>query len=170
MPHSRRIAFGGGCHWCTEAVFQHVSGVAHVDQGWASSADEPDRFSEAVVVHYDAREVGLEHLVRVHLHTHSSTSQHAMRGKYRSAVYGFSDSEMAEARAAIEKWQAEFERPIVTEVVRMGGFRQNTQRYQDYYRKNPEAPFCRRWIAPKLERVGEFESEKLESRRRDVPS
>ena len=145
-----KVAFGGGCHWCTEAVFQHVAGVRHVDQGWASSLDDPDWFSEAVVVHYDAREVSLQHLVRVHLHTHSCTSQHAMRGKYRSAVYGFSESEMAAARAAMDKWQAEFERPIVTEVVRMGGFRQNTQRYQDYYRKNPEAPFCRRWVAPKL--------------------
>ena len=108
------------------------------------------------MVHYSAREVSLEYLVRVHLHTHSSTSAHGMRGKYRSAVYGFSESETRAARAAIGKWQAEFERPIVTEAVRMGGFRQNTQRYQDYYKKNPEAPFCRRWVEPKLGVVEEI--------------
>ena len=144
------MAFGGGCHWCTEAVFQHVPGVSRVDQGWCSSRDAPERFSEGVIVHYDASAVALPELIAVHLHTHACTSAHALRGKYRSAVYCFSESELPGARAAVAVLQAEFERPILTEVVRMGGFRQNTQRYQDYYRKNPEAPFCRRWIAPKL--------------------
>ena len=151
-----RIGFGGGCHWCTEAVFQHVPGVTHVDQGWASDADDPERYSEAVLVDYDLEQVSLAHLVRVHLHTHSCTSDHPMRRKYRSAVYGFGESEMEAARAAIEKWRSDFDAPVLTEVLRLGGFRQNTERYRDYYRKDPEAPFCRRWVEPKLLTVKAF--------------
>ena len=150
MPDTPQIAFGGGCHWCTEAVFQVVPGVLDVRQGWCSGLDAPARFSEGVVVEYDARAVSLPQLVAVHLHTHACTSDHALRRKYRSAVYGFSESDIDVARAAIAELQSEFERPIVTEVVRMGGFRQNQDRYLDYYRKNPEAPFCERYIGPKL--------------------
>ena len=146
-----RIAFGGGCHWCTEAVFQQLRGVEHVDQGWASATDAPARYSEAVVVTFRPREIPLAALIQVHLHTHSCTSPHPMRGKYRSAVYGFGESQMAEARSVIAAAQADFERPIITEVVRFSGFRQNTSRYQDYYLRNPGAPFCERYISPKLE-------------------
>ena len=130
-----------------------MAGVTHVDQGWLSSAGEPDRFSEAVLVDFDPVIVGLGHLVEVHLHTHSCTAEHALRGRYRSAVYCFGDSQTAAARTAIGALQVDFERPIITEVVEVGAFRQNRERYRDYYRKHPDAPFCRRWIEPKLRRV-----------------
>ena len=101
VAHRRRAGFGGGCHWCTEAVFQVVPGVLDVRQGWCSGLDAPDRFSEGVVVAYDARAVSLPQLVAVHLHTHSCTADHPLRRKYRSAVYGFRDSDLEAARAAI---------------------------------------------------------------------
>ena len=148
-----RIGFGGGCHWCTEAVFQALRGVARVEQGWASALDAPERFSEAVIVYFDAREIPLDVLVAVHLHTHSCTSGHALRGRYRSAVYARDDAQAAAARAALEASRADFEAPVVTEVVRLGGFRQNEPRYRDYYRTDPTRPFCERYIAPKLAEV-----------------
>ena len=156
-PHtvrtSRSITLGGGCHWCTEAIFQALRGVAHVDQGWASALDDPARFSEAVRVHFDPALIPLAALVTVHLHIHSCTADHALRRKYRSAVYLESTRQRAAVEAAIAAAQTDFPEPILTEVIRRGGFRQNRERYLDYYRRRPEAPFCRRHIHPKLEEV-----------------
>jgi len=55
----KKIGFGGGCHWCTEAVFQHVEGVEKVEQGWIASVAPHDRLSEAVIVHFNTTKVKL---------------------------------------------------------------------------------------------------------------
>ncbi len=131
-------------------MFQQLRGVTQVDQGWASSIDEPGRFAEAVTVHFDAEAIPLAVLVDVHLRTHSCTSRHALREKYRSAVYCFGAGQIKEVRELLQAAQVNFEEPIVTEAVRFGAFRQNSERYQDYYLRQPEAPFCERYISPKL--------------------
>ena len=146
-----KVGFGGGCHWCTEAVFQQLQGVLQVDQGWASSTDAPSFFSEAVIVHFDPAVISLEVLTSLHLHTHSCTSRHALRTRYRSAVYGFGESQVQAVAKVLEALQADFDDPLVTEAVLFSAFRQNSERYQDYYQRQPEAPFCQRYISPKLE-------------------
>src|SRR3954451_12716902 len=88
-----KIGFGGGCHWCTEAVFLSLKGVEQVEQGWIASQPPYDAFSEAVVVTYDPLVITLTDLITIHLHTHASTSNHSMRQKYRSAVYWFDAEE-----------------------------------------------------------------------------
>ena len=84
-----KIAFGGGCHWCTEAVFQSLKGVEKVEQGFITSYDQNNTFSEAVIVDFNTEKIDLKTLVEIHLHTHKSTSNHSMRKKYRSAIYVF---------------------------------------------------------------------------------
>ena len=68
-----KIGFGGGCHWCTEAVFQFIEGVSKVEQGWISSVGDEEAYSEAVLLEVDTEQVSMESLVAIHLHTHSST-------------------------------------------------------------------------------------------------
>jgi len=89
MVYSSKIGFGGGCHWCTEAVFQSLKGVRSVAQGFIASTEKNSSFSEAVIVFYDAAIITLKDLIEIHLHTHNSTSNHRFRKKYRSAVYYF---------------------------------------------------------------------------------
>ncbi len=147
----RKIGLGGGCHWCTEAVFQAVDGVVKVEQGYIASEAPANIFSEAVVVHYLPKMVKLESLLEIHLHTHNSTSNHSFRKKYRSAVYCFSTEDEEAARIILEELQKGFEQELVTVILPFRKFKASREQIQDYYKKNPEAPFCRKYIKPKLE-------------------
>ena len=156
-----RIAFGGGCHWCTEAIFQALKGVTQVDQGWVNSthpnATTP---SEAVIVHFDPESISLNTLTEIHLFTHNATSNHSFREKYRSALYTFSDAQYQEAQSILKEKQKLFEKPLVTKVYPFGEFKLNDEQYLDYYKSNPDKPFCRVRIEPKwsvlLERYGDL--------------
>ncbi|WP_317040044.1 peptide-methionine (S)-S-oxide reductase [Flavobacterium tructae] len=98
------IGFGGGCHWCTEAVFDFFKGVTNVQQGWIKSEAPDDTFSEAVLVDFDSRIIPLEVLIEAHLITHSSTSNHSMREKYRSAIYFFDRNEAVQFQKYSKNW------------------------------------------------------------------
>ncbi|KAA6432670.1 peptide methionine sulfoxide reductase [Dyadobacter flavalbus] len=150
MPGINKIGLGGSCHWCTEAIFQSLKGVISVNQGWISSGDHPAEFSEAVVVEYNPDLITLETLVEIHLHTHSCTAEHSMRSKYRSAVYTFADKQAISAKRAIEQLRNDFENPVITKVIRFHSFRLNSEKYLDYYYNDPDKPFCRTFIDPKL--------------------
>lgn len=146
---------GGGCHWCTEAVFQTLKGVAHVDQGYIASQEATSSFSEGVVVTFEPDIIPLHRLIEVHLHTHHSTSDHSFREKYRSAVYYFDPEHRSEAAAALEDLQADFQEQIITQVLPFREFRPSRESLLDYYRSDPQKPFCRRYIHPKLELLRE---------------
>ena len=60
-----KIALGGGCHWCTEAVFQSLIGVHKVEQGFVASTDENTSFSEAVIVHFSPEAISLQTLIEI---------------------------------------------------------------------------------------------------------
>jgi peptide-methionine (S)-S-oxide reductase len=144
------IGFGGSCHWCTEAIFRSLKGVIGVKQGWISVESGLGDFSEAVIVEFDPKVISLETLIEIHLHTHSSTSVHSMRSKYRSAVYTFGEEQAKDARLAILSFQTDFSKAIVTQVLPFGHFRLNNEEYLDYYYRNPQKPFCKTFIDPKL--------------------
>jgi len=153
MARQTKIALGGGCHWCTEAVFQSLMGVTKVEQGFLASTDENKTFSEAVIVHFNAEIISLQTLIEVHLHTHKSSSTHSMRAKYRSAIYYFSLEQKTEAEVILNTFQPEFENKIITKVLPFSKFMPSREAIQNYYIKNPEKPFCERYINPKLKRL-----------------
>lgn len=146
----QKIAFGGSCHWCTEAVFQSLKGVEKVEQGFVASTNSNKSFSEAVIVHFDATCIDLKDLIEIHLYTHESTSHHSMRQKYRSAVYTFWEGQKTRAQMTLKILQPNFERPLITEVLPFHAFKPSDGQFTDYYYKNPEKPFCRNYIQPKL--------------------
>ncbi|MEP5612240.1 MAG: peptide-methionine (S)-S-oxide reductase [Cyclobacteriaceae bacterium] len=145
-----KIGFGGGCHWCTEAVFATLKGVTKVDQGWISSEPPHDSLSEAVLVHFDPSIIDLEVLIEIHLLTHASTSNHSMRGKYRSAIYSFSSND-DQAKQSLEGFSQHFDSPIITKVLPYSTFESSPEQYQDYFQKNQGKPFCETHITPKLQ-------------------
>ena len=157
-----RIAFGGGCHWCTEAVFQSLIGVAKVEQGWVASLHDNATFSEAVVVHYNEN-IDLKTLLHIHLLTHKSTSNHSMRNKYRSAVYYFSEHQKEESKLLLKAFQSKFSNKIITKVLAFHQFKPSTEEFQNYYLANPKKPFCQNYIDPKLKLLLQKFSSKIDT-------
>jgi len=146
----QKIGFGGGCHWCTEAVFQSLIGVTKVEQGFIASSDENDTFSEAVIVHFNSESISLKVLTEIHLHTHKSASNHSMRSKYRSAIYTFSIEQQKETETLLNKIKIEFEDKIITCILPFCNFKESDALFKNYYYKNPKKPFCETFINPKL--------------------
>ena len=150
MDRKAKIALGGGCHWCTEAVFQALRGVSMVEQGFVASTDKNDSFSEAVIIHFNTEVIALQTLIEIHLQTHNSTSAHSMRNKYRSAIYYFSVAQKTEAEKILNNLQLDFENKLITKVYAFSAFKASRKAIQNYYNNNPEKPFCKRFINPKL--------------------
>ncbi len=146
-----KIGLGGGCHWCTEAIFLSLKGVSKVEQGFIASVGKESDFSEAVIVHFDVTAIPLQTLVEVHLHTHKSTSNHSMRTKYRSAVYTYSEDQKEEAKQIIANLQADFKDMLITKVYPFNNFRHSEASFANYYYKNTDKPFCETYINPKLQ-------------------
>lgn len=150
MKALQKVALGGGCHWCTEAVFQSLKGVYRVEQGFVAPSHEKNMFSEGVIIHYDAEFISLKELITIHLHTHRSTKNHSMRSKYRSAIYAFSKDDITIAKNGIREAQEDFKEMVITKVLNFGTFRASQVQFQNYYYKNTQKPFCETHIAPKL--------------------
>ncbi|MDF1697512.1 MAG: peptide-methionine (S)-S-oxide reductase [Saprospiraceae bacterium] len=144
-----KIGLGGSCHWCTEAIFQSLKGVHRVEQGWISAKESP-ALSEAVIVHFDPNQINLKILIEIHLRTHSATSNHSLRTKYRSAVYVFDAIQHTESILILTELQPQFDKPLITQVLYFDSFKLNSENYLDYYYRNPEKPFCKNVIDPKL--------------------
>lgn len=159
-----KVGFGGSCHWCTEAIFQSLVGVSKVEQGWISSK-ESTSFSEAVIVHFNPHLISLKVLIEIHLHTHSCTSTHAMREKYRSAVYIYNERQKVIAKDSIANLRQDFELPIITQVLTFDAFKINKEEYLDYYYSNPEKAFCKNQIDPKLKKLISQFNEKIDRKK-----
>jgi len=149
----KRIGFGGGCHWCTEAVFQSLRGVSRVEQGFIRSEAPADGWSEAVIVSFDPSTLTINTLIEVHIRTHSATKAHSMRDKYRSAVYTFEEDQAEIAEQSLDRVRSDFDESLVTQVLPFVAFKSSDERFHNYYKTNPERPFCKRYIDPKLDHI-----------------
>ena len=162
MDTINKIGFGGSCHWCTEAIFQSLKGVIEVQQGWIASEGDASGFSEGVVVHFNTEIISLNTLIAIHLHTHSCTSAHHLRSKYRSAIYFFNEDQIKPAVDAVSVLQNDFENEIITEVIPFVAFRLNTEEYLNYYYSNPQKPFCENIVSAKLKLLLKHFSENVD--------
>ncbi len=151
METIQKIGLGGSCHWCTEAIFQQLKGVVKVAQGYIASLDENDSFSEAVIVTYTSKVIELKDLIEIHLHTHNSTSNHSFREKYRSAIYYFEENQKLSIEFILKELQKNFDATLITTILKFKEFKPSRNELLNYYAKNPEKPFCKKYINPKLE-------------------
>ena len=145
-----KIGLGGGCHWCTEGVFESLLGITNVNQGWITSNGKHSDFSEAIEVYFNPSIISLSDLIEIHLYTHASTSNHSKRGKYRSAIYTYDDDQFKQALHILDLLRADFDETLITQVCPFKSFKQNKIELIDYFYSAPDRPFCKTYIQPKL--------------------
>ena len=165
----KKIAFGGGCFWCTEGVLQRIEGVTdsvigygggnYSEPTYLSVTDNPDGHAEIVVISYDDGEVNLEYLLQVFFLMHNPTKSWIINNKkgplYRSVILFTEEEQCIEAKKFIKALQQEFNSPILTEILPLKNFKATDSKYQNYYAENPENPFCKNVILPKIIKVEE---------------
>lgn len=162
MEQIEKIGFGGGCHWCTEAVFQSLKGVVSVEQGYIASKNGNSSFSEGVCVTYNLETVNLQLLIKVHLSTHKSTKNHSMRDKYRSAIYVFSEAQKTKTTQILNDLNKEHNGKLITLVLSFSEFKASKEEFTNYYYSNPKKPFCETFINPKLKFLLEHYSDDID--------
>jgi len=170
MAHNLETAvFGGGCFWCTEAVFAMLKGVSKVEPGYAGGSVENPSYekvsggdtghAEVIRVTYDPAVISYEDLLTVFFGSHDPTTpnqQGADTGEqYRSVILYETDEE----KQAAEKMIKEVDAPlkdgtrVVTQLVPLGKFFPAEEYHQKYFEKNTSAPYCQLVIEPKIEKV-----------------
>ncbi|WP_027066015.1 peptide-methionine (S)-S-oxide reductase MsrA [Maribacter sp. Hel_I_7] len=170
------VTVGGGCFWCTEAVFQEVRGVHKVISGY-TGGKAPGRptyreicsgltgHAEVVQVSFDPSIISYEDILIIFMTTHDPTSlnrQGADAGtQYRSVIYHHNEAQQKKATVVLEEMQAVYEKPIVTELSALGIFYDAEADHQDYYKNNSEQGYCQVIINPKLAKLRQLHADKL---------
>lgn len=161
--------FGGGCFWCLEAVFERLQGVSDVTSGYSGGEDPNPTYervcggrtghAEVVRITFDPEQVSFTTLLEVFFLSHDPTTlnrQGADIGtQYRSVVF-FHDAEQESAtRAMVSRLDAsgELSGPVVTQVVPACRFFPAEEYHQDYFRRNPYAPYCQVVVAAKVSKL-----------------
>jgi len=171
----QKATFGGGCFWCTEAVFTELKGVEKVESGYSDGQIDNPTYrevcsgltghAEVVEVTYDPKEISFTDLLRIHLSTHNPTTlnrQGADIGtQYRSIIFYRNDEEKAIAETVIAEAQEVYDSPIVTELKPLVQFYKAEEYHQDYYKNNSEAGYCQAVIDPKLHKFRQLFKDKL---------
>jgi peptide-methionine (S)-S-oxide reductase len=161
--------FGGGCFWCTEAIFTRLRGVESVESGYAGgnipnptyeqvSADNTGH-AESIKIEFDPKVIKFEDLLNVFFATHDPTTlnrQGADVGEqYRSAVFYTSNEQRDVAQKFIEQLEADgvYANPIVTEIKALDKFWPAESYHQRYYETNQNKPYCMVVINPKITKL-----------------
>lgn len=166
MSTVQQATLAGGCFWCLEAVFDELKGVTSVESGYAGGHVANPSYqavctgmtghAEAVQVTFDPSVVSYEDLLRVFFTIHDPTTlnrQGADVGtQYRSAIFTHDDAQRAAAEAVIREIGESrlWANPIVTEVKPLDKFYVAENYHQEYFVNNPNQPYCRVVIEPKV--------------------
>ena len=163
------VAFGGGCFWCTAAVFLQLKGVIAVTSGYAGGKMENPTYSavlaggtghaEVIQIGYDPAVIPFRKLLEVFFMSHDPTTvnrQGADIGEqYRSIILYTTASQREEAEAYIKELTEakKYSRPVVTQVQKLNKFYKAEDYHQDFFAKNPDQGYAEAVIAPKVEKV-----------------
>lgn len=175
--NSEKITFGGGCFWCTEAIFQTIKGVKSVTSGYtggiipnptyAQICDADTGHAEVVEVTFNADEISLDELLLIFFKTHDATTLNRQGNdegtQYRSAIFYHTDEQKQHAEAMIRHLtdQQVFDKPIVTEVTPASKFYKAEDYHQNYFNTNPMKPYCAFVIQPKLNKFAKHFTENI---------
>ena len=165
------IVLGGGCFWCTEAVFQMLKGIIAIEPGYSGGSVKNPTYdqvcngdtghAESVKVEYDADVISLEDILAVFFGSHDPTQMNRQGNdvgtQYRSIIFYTTD----EQKTVCEKYIKDINdsstmgKDIVTQLAPLDIFYPAEDYHKNYYRNNPRQGYCQVIINPKLEKVKE---------------
>ena len=180
MSQKNEIAvFGGGCFWCTEAIFANLKGVTSVTSGYAGGHAENPTYdavcsgttghAEVNKIECDGAFISYGTLLEVFFTLHDPTTMNQqgsdVGAQYRSVILFASKEQQHQAGSYMAELTADkvYSRPIVTELVSLANFFPAEEYYQGYYAKNASQPYCRLVISPKLAKLREKFGSKLKA-------
>jgi peptide-methionine (S)-S-oxide reductase len=168
---------GGGCFWCTEAVFSQLKGVEEIKRGYSGGNVENPSYeqvstgktghAEVAQITFDPAVISFKEILQIFFSTHDPTSlnrQGADIGtQYRSVIFYHDDEQKAIAEQVIKEFSDEgaFDAPIVTQVEPLKAFYKAEDYHREYYNRHPEQPYCRVVIAPKIAKFRQLYLSKL---------
>ncbi|MFX0114149.1 MAG: peptide-methionine (S)-S-oxide reductase MsrA [Candidatus Hodarchaeota archaeon] len=171
--------FGGGCFWCTEAIFQQLEGVESVISGYSGGiVDSPSYeeictgrtgHAEVIQIQFNPEKIHYEEILEVFFKTHDPTTLNRQGNdvgtQYRSVIFTHSEDQQAIAERIKEELDAEgiWNGPIVTEITPLTKFYPAEDYHQNFYRNNPNYGYCRVIIVPKLEKFKKVFRSKMRS-------
>src|SRR3989338_677314 len=163
--------FGGGCFWCTEAIFLRLRGVRSVESGYAGGHTLNPTYNqvsmgntgyvESIKIEFDPKQIKYTDLLNVFFATHDPTTLNRQGSdvgeEYRSAVFYTSDEQHSQATEFIKKLEHDrvYTNPVVTEVGALKKFWPAESYHQRYYDQNQNKPYCQQVINPKLAKLRE---------------
>lgn len=177
--HNETVVFGGGCFWCTEAVFKMLRGVNQVEPGYAGGQSSHPTYeavceggtghAEVIKIDYDPSQIAFRDLLTVFFASHDPTTLNRQGNdigtQYRSIILYTTEGQKTEA----EKFIAELNNshpdgaPITTELKPLVQFFPAEDYHHDYYAQNQRQGYCQIVINPKLEKVQKQFAELLKS-------
>ena len=167
MNNQTQVAvFGGGCFWCTEAVFSELKGVMSVKPGYAGGETSDPTYeevsmgktnhAEVIRIEYDPTQISYHNLLTVFFSTHDSTTPNRQGAdvgtQYRSVIFYTTEEQNRETQDFIAELN-EAEPKVVTEVKSLPAFYESENYHRQYYAKNRQAPYCQIVINPKIEKL-----------------
>lgn len=170
--------FGGGCFWCTEAVFSELRGVISVMPGYAGGtkksptyqevSSEKTGHAEVTRIEFDPAKISFEDLLTVFFATHDPTTLNRQGNdvgtQYRSIILYSNENQKKQAEVFINKLNEEENTgKVVTEVKPLEKFYQAEEYHREYYERNKNQPYCQLVISPKLKKLKERFVELLKS-------
>ncbi|MCR4306503.1 MAG: peptide-methionine (S)-S-oxide reductase MsrA [Candidatus Yonathbacteria bacterium] len=180
--HTEEAIFGGGCFWCTEAVFKELKGVVSVAPGYAGGtkknptydevSDGTTGHAEVIRIEYDPALVSFRDLLTVFFATHDPGTLNRQGNdvgtQYRSIILYTNETQKEEAMRFIEEVNASNKEgnKATTEVKPLDVFYEAESYHKDYFERNPENRYCQLIINPKLEKVQEKFAELLDANKK----
>lgn len=168
METRQTLVLGGGCFWCTEAVYKEVRGVLDVESGYSNGQAEQPTYEdvctgrtgcvEVVKLEYDPAQVSTRELLEVFFVVHDPTTSNRQGNdvgtQYRSGIYYTTEAQRATAQAMIDELTAQdaFGAPIVTEVLPLQHYWPAEDYHQDFFERNPYQGYCLAVAAPKVDK------------------
>jgi peptide-methionine (S)-S-oxide reductase len=169
MNENQTLVLGGGCFWCTEAVFKEVRGVTDVESGYSNGQAEQPSYeavctgrtgcNEVVKLTYDATRISTREILEIFFAIHDPTTPKRQGNdvgtQYRSGIYYTQPDQQQVAQALMDELVADgsFAAPIVTELLPLAHYWPAEAYHQDFFERNPHQGYCLAVAAPKVAKL-----------------